>query len=61
MMAVNQTPGFHFDWKIIYGQMDLVGNRGQAEQAEMNIPHQRVKPLFVYHCGLHISVILSKM
>lgn len=60
-MAVNQTPGFNFDWKIIYGQMGWVGNRGQAELAEMNVPHQRVQPLLVYHCGLHISVFLSEI
>lgn len=59
MMAVNQTPAFNFDWEILYGQMGLAGNRGQAELAEMNVPHHRVEPLLVYHCGLHISVTLS--
>lgn len=39
-MAVNQTPGFNFDWKMIHGQMSLAGNRGQAEQAETSAPHQ---------------------
>lgn len=35
--AVNQTSVSNFDWKMIYGQMGLVGNKGQAET---NIPHQ---------------------
>lgn len=58
MMAINQTPGFNFDRKMVYGQMGLVGNR---EQAEMNVPHHRDKLLLIYHCALHISPVLPKL
>lgn len=51
LMAVNQAPGSNFDWNIIYAQMGLVRNRKQAEQAEMNVPHQRVHFLLIHHCG----------
>lgn len=59
-MAVNQAPGSNFDLNIIYAQMGLVRNRKQAEQAEMNVPHQRVHFLLIHHCGLHTSATLIK-
>lgn len=55
-MAVNQTPAFNFDWKIIYGQMGLAGNGGQAGT---NVPHHRVELLLVYHCGLLVSAFVK--
>lgn len=55
MMAVNQNPAFNFDWKIIYGQKALGDNR---EQAGVSLPHQRTQPLFIYHSGLRVIVIL---